>query len=1029
MNFSELCIRKPVMTTLLMLSILVFGLFSYIALPVSSLPNIDLPVILVSASYPGANPETMANAIVTPLEQQLMAIQSLRTTSSTSKTGSASIVLQFNLNRNIDEAATDVQAAITAALPNLPQNMPSNPIYSKVNPSATPILYFSVTSNIMTAGELYDYANVIIGQRISTVEGVSNVDAFGAPYAVRIQIDPEKLAAKNIGLDHVTQIIQNANVNLPTGVLYGPKTDYTIEADGQIFDAAGYGELIIKNENGDLVKIKEVGRALDSTSDDKYSHMYITRKAAQASVVLSVQRLPGVNTLTVIEKIREVLKELRPQLPADLEITTIYDDSESILQGVDEVKLSLVLSFILVVLIVYFFLGKIQNTIIPSLALPISIFGTASILLFFGYSMDILSLVAITLSLGFLIDDAIVVLENTVRRIQAGEAPFDASVRGAKEIFPTILSMTLCLVAVLIPMLFLGGVVGMLFRDFAITIFAAVLFSGFVSLTLTPMLCSIFTRPYHEAHQTKMERFSDKWNLHIKKFYEPRLHWALNHGLIMLGLGIFSVIASFFFLMHIPTDFLPAGDVGYIQGFSHARDGTSPFQMVQYHKQLYEIAIADPNVHSIISISSRPNASEGIFFFRLKPLKDRLPIDDVIGDLSEKFQKVAGINIYLAPLPLINLNVGSTVQALYQYAITSVDLKPLYDYTPKLIANMKANHAFDQVSSDLRSLQPQWNLHILRDKAFNYNVNAADIENFLQYAYSDNRISQINAAISQYNVLIETLPNFYKDPSVLSKLYVRSSTDALVPLSEMVQTTETVGPLTVNHINGLPAVNISFNPGKGVPLGTVLDTLHTLTRDAPAQIKGQVVGTADVFKSSMGALPILATIAIFLVYIILGILYESFIHPLTVMSALPPAFLGGLFSLYITRQPLSIYSFVGLILLAGIVLKNGIMMINFAIDAVEIEKKSAYDAIVEASLIRLRPILMTTAAALMGAVPIAIGFGGALADSLKGLGICVIGGLLISQMLTLFLTPVLYYYFEIFQEKLEAWKNRHSPKV
>lgn len=1012
------------MTTLFMVGILFFGIFSYIALPVSSLPNVDLPVILVSARYTGANPETMANAIASPLERQFANIQSIRTISSTSNTGSTYIVLQFNLDRDIDAAATDVQGAITAALPNLPSNLPNNPVYSKVNPSATPILYYAIYSDTLTQGDLYDYATVIVGQRISTVAGVSQVTTFGAPYAVRIQVDPEKLAAKDIGIDTVTRVIQSGNVDLPTGVLFGDKTDYTIRSDGQIFNAAGYSELIIKNENGDLVKIKDIGRALDSSLNDKYGHLYITPETARSAVILSVQRLPGVNTLEVIQGIKDILEQIRPQLPADLEISKIYDDSDAIIGSVDDVKLSLGFSFLLVILIVYLFLGKAQDTLIPSLALPISILGTSSILFLMHYSIDIFSLLAITLSIGFLIDDAIVVLENTVRRIQLGETPFDASLKGAKEIGLTIVSMTLCLSAAFIPLLFLGGVIGNLFREFAVTIVTAVLISGFVSLTLTPMLTSRFLRPYNLENKTKMECFSDRWNSWLKKVYEPCLRWALSHRSLVLGAGALSVVFSVLLGGIIPKDFLPPGDVGYIQGYAQARDGTSPFQMARYHKEIYERALKDPGVHSILSISSQPNQNEGIFFFRLKPVGERPPLDTIIQTLTQSFSQVAGVNVYLSPLPLINLNTGSTVQALYQYALTSVDLNSLYTYVPKLIAKMKSDPAFDQVSSDLRALQPQWSLRILRDKAFNYNVNALDIENFLQFAYSDNRISQINAAINQYNVLIETLPEFYRNPTVLSKLYVRSNNNALVPLSELVEAKENVGPLTVNHINGLPAANISFNPGKGVPLGTVLSTVSKLAQDAPAQIKGHLIGTADVFAKSFGSLPLLLLIAFFIIYVVLGVLYESFIHPITVMSALPPALLGGLLSLYLFNEPLSIYSFVGLILLIGIVLKNGIMMINFAINAVENEKKSAYDAIIEACLIRFRPILMTTAAALMGALPIAIGLGGALAGSLKGLGICIAGGLVISQLLTLLLTPVLYYYFELAQERLSAWRNK-----
>lgn len=1019
MSPSEPFIRRPVMTLLVMASILFFGFMAYGKMPVSDLPNVDMPTIEVSVSYPGASPDTMANSVTTPLEQQFMTIEGIQSIFSTSNTGSTTIVLQFNLERNIDDASTDVQAAISRAQPNLPSNLPNQPTYQKVNPAATPILYYMLSSPNMTLADLYDYGNTFIGQRLSMVDGVAQVTTYGSPYAVRIQIDPEKLAAKNLGLSDVTESIRLTNVNVPTGTLYGKRDDFTVSVDGQIMRAPGYAELIIKNQDGDLVKIKDVGQALDSVQNDKFFQHYVTPQGTIDCIILAIQRLPGMNTVRIVKGIQDTIKELKPQLPSSLEIVPVYDQSVSIIEGVNDVKMTLVVAFFLVIIVIYLLLGKLFNTIVPMISLPMSIFGTFAVMYLLGFSIDILSLLALTLSIGFLVDDAIVVLENNVRHAQMGEEPMNAAINGSREISLTVLSMTLCLTAAFIPLLFMGGVVGKLFREFSVTIITAVLFSGLVSLTLVPMLSSRFIRPYEQEKKSKMEQLADRINEWMKSVYKPCLLFAMNHRLIMLGVGALSIICSFILFKSVKTDFLPPDDVGFIQGYTMARDGTSPFLMNDYHAEINQIAIQDPNVDSIISVSSYTNPNQGILFLQLKPFHDRKPMNVVIQELEEKLKHLPGINTYLSPLPLINLQVGTTAQALYQYSLTSIDRDTLYDYAPKLVQTMRKNAAFSQVSSDLLISQPQWDVHILRDKASNYGVTANAIENYFQYAYSDNKISQIDAQINQYQVLIETLPRFYRDPSVLSKLYVSSNSGTQVPLSEVVEVQETVGPLTVNHLNGIASVGISFNPGHNVPLGTTLKALDQLTKNMPSQIRGQVIGTADVFKASFQSLNFLLLISFFVIYVVLGILYESFIHPITVMSALPPTMLGGLFSLYIFNQTLSIYSFVGLILLIGIVLKNGIMMVDFAIVAVEKEGKSAYDAIIEAALIRFRPIMMTSICALMGGVPIALGIGGAMAQTHISLGVCMVGGLMISQVLTLLLTPVLYYYFEVLQEKFK----------
>lgn len=1017
------------MTVLVMAVILFFGFVGYKTLPVSDLPSVDFPTIEVSVGYPGANPEIMANAIAVPLERQFMTIEGIQSVFSSSSTGSSSIVLQFDLDRNIDDASTDVQAAITAATPQLPSDLPSNPTYRKTNPAALPILYFAVIAPNMTDGELYDYANTFIGQRLSMVNGVSEVITFGSPYAVRIQIDPEKLAAKNIGLDEVAAAIQNENVDITLGNLWGPNENFTIDADGQLMRASGYSEIIIKNEEGNLVKIRDIGRAFDSLQDDKYFMHYVTPESNRSCVILAVRRLPGKNTTDVVDEVNQTLDTIKPFLPASLEIHRIYDKSDSIRQGVADVEFTLLVALILVVGIIYAILGKALNTIIPSLALPMSIFGTFAIMQPLGFSIDILSLLALTLSIGFLVDDAIVVLENNVRHVQLGEAPFEASLRSSKEISITILSMTLCLAAAFTPMVFMEGIIGRLFREFAVTITVAIFFSGFIALTLTPMLASRFVKPYNKEKKTRMEKISDALNERMKNIYKICLHWAMNHRLTMLFFGSASIIFSVLLFKVVPMDFLPPDDVGFVQGFTTARDGTSPYLMSAYQNEATKIAIQDPNVESILSVASFGNPNQGILFLRMKPFKERLPMGPAISALSKELRAIPGINTYLSPLPLINLAVGTTVQAIYQYSLVSTDEKVLYDYADQFTTVLKENSHFSQVSSDLHITQPQWAFHIDREKASNFNVNAQQIEEYFSLAYSNNKISQINADINQYDVILETLPQFYRDPTVLSKLYVRSSANALVPLSEIVTPSETVAPLTVNHLNGLPAVSISFNPAPNMPLGTVLNALDELSLiDRPPQIHGRLIGTADIFRQSFANLVLLMILAIFVIYVVLGILYESFIHPITVMSALPATLFGGLFTLYIFNQALSLYSFVGLILLMGIVLKNGIMMVDFANVAIEKEKKSAYDAITEAALIRFRPILMTTVAAGMGAVPIALGIGGAMAQNRISLGLCIVGGLLVSQFFTLLLIPVIFYYFEVLQEKLFHFLEKRKMK-
>ncbi len=1015
MNFSRIFIERPVMTTLIMLAILFFGVIAYKRLPVSDLPNVNYPAITVSVNYPGASPDIVANNVVSPLEREFLTIAGITSIASTSSNDGATIVLQFALDKKIDSAALDVQTAINVAGPNLPQDLPYAPTYEKVNPSQTPILYFAVASETMPIYQLYEYAYTFIGERLSTISGVAQVAVYGSPFAVRIQVNPQKLAAKGIGIDEVAAAIQTANVNLPTGTLYGKTKEYTIDVSGQLSRAAHFDSVIIKNATGNTVRLRDVGKALDSTQDDKQYIRYLSSDCDQASVIFGILTQPGVNSMRVIKDVDKILPALEKSLPKSVNLYRVFDKSEYIKEAVSDVELTLLVAFGLVVLVIFLYLGKLSNTLIPTIVLPLTIVGTFAAMFWLGYTIDILSLLAITLSIGFLVDDAIVVLENIVRHVELGKSPFEAALEGSKEIGFTILSMTLSLSSVFIPLLFMGGVIGKLFHEFAIVIVFAIFISGFISLTLTPMLCSKFVR------KDKTERFSFN-------FYDKTLTHVLNHPKLTLCFGLASVVATVLLFKMLPSDFLPPDDIGFIVVHTQAPTGTSPFQMMHYQSSVSQMIKHHPAIDSILSMGATSEDNKGTMFIRLKPFKQRPPLPQIMENIRTAFQTFPAVQAYIKPLPLIDLQVSTTdINAPYQYTLQSLIPETLYATTDTLMKKMKDVTCFSQVSTDLEIKQPQLHVEILRDRASALNLSAGAIENGLSYAFAGSNLSPINNPEYQYYAILEVEPKFYSDPTLLSQLYIRSSTNQLVPLTAVSKFTHTVGPLNINRLNGLPAVNIFFDVGNAA-LGPSLAKLDALAHETlPPSVTGKVQGTADVFQSSFANLSLLLLITLFVIYIILGILYENFFHPITVMSTLPPAALGGLLTLYLFHIPLSLYAFVGLILLLGIVMKNGIILIDFANDGI-LAGKTPHEAITEACRVRFRPILMTTFSAMMGAVPIALGMGGMTAQSRTPLGLVIIGGLLVSQILTLYFTPVLYLYLEKLRKtRLKAGDFRQKP--
>ena len=1022
---TQLFIRRPITTTLIMVAILLFGIFAYRLLPVSDLPNVDFPTIQVSASLPGASPETMASAVALPLEKQFSTIAGLDSMTSSSALGGTSITLQFTLDRNIDAAAQDVQSMIAKTLSQLPPELPSPPSYQKVNPADSPILYLVLSSPTMRLSDVDEYAETTVAQRISMVSGVAQVQVFGAQkYAVRAQLDPRAMATRQIGIDDVENAIQNANVNLPTGTLFGHSTAYTLQATGQLLDAEHYRPLIVAYRNGSPVRLNEIGHVFDSVENDKTASWYNGNRA----IVLPVQRQPGTNTVEVVDSIKKLFPVLKAQMPAGINLDVLYDRSISIRNSVNDVKFTLMLTIALVVMVIFLFLRNVSATIIPSLALPMSIVGTFSLMYVLGYSLDNLSLMALTLSVGFVVDDAIVMLENIVRHMEMGKRAYQAAVEGAREIGFTILSMTLSLAAVFIPVLFMGGIIGRLLHEFAVTIGVAILVSGFVSLTLTPMLCSRFLRPTHNQRHGYLYQKSEAVFQGMLHGYDWSLRKVMAHPLLTLILSFVVLGATAYLYIKIPKGFLPSEDQGQIFAFTEAQQGISFEDMVRHQKEAAKVISQSPYIASYMSTvgGGGVNAAlnSGRVFSRLTDRSTRPHVDKIIEELRPKVMQIPGINVYLQNLPPIRIG-GQLTKSQYQFTLQSPDTEELYHYAPLLEAKLRGLPQLQDVTSDLQVKNPQVTVQINRDKAAALNVDPRQVEDALYSAYGSRLISTIYAPNNQYKVIMELQPQFQLDPAALGMLYVHSKSGQLVPLNAVADFKQEVGPLTVNHLGQLPAVTVSFNMKPGVALG---DAITAVNREAalilPQTVTTSLQGTAQAFESSFRGLGLLLIMAILVIYIVLGILYESFIHPITILSGLPSAGVGALLTLMIFKTELSIYAFVGVIMLVGLVKKNAIMMIDFALDAQREEGKTAKEAIYQGALVRFRPIMMTTMAALMGTLPIALGFG-AGAESRRPLGLAVVGGLVFSQTLTLYITPIYYMYLDKLQH---GFRNMFGKK-